>query len=78
MRNLIRLTAAASALVITLGSAACSGETPTTSATAPAGPRLDGGVTFGSGNVTGSGANNLAVDSASTATRGGSTFGSGN
>ena len=63
MRTIPRVILAASVLLLPLGSAACTAESPTASATVPAGPRLDGGLGFGSGNV---------VES------GGSTFGSGN
>lgn len=79
MRSLPRLTAAAAAaLLLALGSAACSADSPTASATAPAGSRFDGGITFGSGNFVGT--NNGAADSiaSTTSQRGGSTFGSGN
>jgi Spy/CpxP family protein refolding chaperone len=80
MRSLPRLTAAAAALLLAFGFAACSAGSPTAaSATAPAGSRFDGGGSmFGSGNFAGGG-NNGAVDStSSTATRSGITFGSGN
>jgi hypothetical protein len=82
MRTLSRLTAAASALLLALGSAACSAESPTASATAPAGPHFNAGSTFGSGNFVGddanTGNNTVAADSGSTATRAGVGFGSGN
>jgi hypothetical protein len=90
MRTLPRFTAAATALLLAAGSAACTAESPTASSTAPAGPRLDSGPGFGSGNVVASGgstwgAGNVvmggkndkaAADSGSTATRG-LGFGSG-
>jgi len=79
MRTLTRLTASASVLLLAFAITACSGASPTASATVPAGPHFDAGMGMGSGNVVQGGGNNVAADSGSAATqRGGSTFGSGN
>lgn len=94
MRTLPRFIAAATALLLAAGSAACTAESPTASSTAPVGPRLDGGLGFGSGNVVAGGGstfrsgnavggsgdrNATAADStSSTAGANGVGFGSGN
>jgi len=83
MRTLTRLAAAASVLLLASAIAACSGASPTASATVPAGPHFDGGSTFGSGNFApdnaDSGNSTVAADSGVAVTqRGGITFGSGN
>jgi hypothetical protein len=82
MRTLTRLATAASVLLLASAIAACSGASPTASATVPAGPHFDSGVTFGSGNFApdnaDSGNSTVAADSGSTAARGGVGFGSGN
>jgi hypothetical protein len=92
MRTIPRVILAASVLLLAAGAAACTAESPTASATAPVGPRLEGGLGFGSGNVVASGGvtfgsgnavtggnDNVAADSGSTATySGGLGFGSGN
>jgi hypothetical protein len=66
-----RFIAAATALLLAAGSAACTAESPTASSTAPVGPRLEGGSAFGSGNVVAGDPNvhdrNAAADSGSMA-----------
>jgi hypothetical protein len=76
MRTFTPLTAAASVLVLAIGSVACSAESPTASSTAPVGPRLNGGLGFGSGNVVASGG--VTFGSGNVVASGGSIFGSGN
>jgi hypothetical protein len=78
LRNTAVLIAAAAVM------SACSGGSPTAT---PAGPSMDGGITWGSGNGVGTGgggadgttttSTTTAADSGSTA-RGGITWGSGN
>jgi hypothetical protein len=81
MRTLHRFTAAATALLLAAGSAACTAGSPTASTTAPVEPRLEGGTVFGSGNFVAGHPNerNAAADSGSMAApHAGSGVGSGN
>lgn len=81
MKPIIRRSALAAAIVVSLLTGACSGENPVGApATAPAAPRLDGGLTLGSGSRSTpdpNGNTTMAADSGSTAQRGGLTLGSG-
>lgn len=80
MQAIIRRSALAAALSLSVLTGGCSGENPAGAAVAPSAPRLDGGVTLGSGSRTFSEPTNntaTAADSGSTAARGGLTLGSG-
>jgi len=80
MQAIIRRSALAAAVALSVASGACSGDNPAGAAAAPSARRLDGGVTFGSGGRTFSGPTDnttTAADSGSTAARGGLTLGSG-